>query len=120
MDTAECLEVCEYVIDQSMSLQLSLNMRLPVTCFQDYLLWEDGDSGCHWRDLVATRLRERPTTFREEVTFNSRTERKAAELEIAREIEAATSDRAERYRLWRERTDKSEPALYRRLKELNG
>jgi hypothetical protein len=34
------------------------------------------------------------------------------------EIQATTSDRAERYRLWRERTGKSEAALYRRLAEL--
>ena len=114
----KCVEICEYIIDQSMALHRSLDMRVLVTSFRDYLLWEDAESGCHWLDLVASRLRERPTAFREEVLVGGRAARKEQELEFVREIRERTDDRQERLRLWAERTGKSEAALYRRLKEL--
>jgi len=113
---SECLEVCEFIIEQSMALHWQLNMRALVNSFQDRLQWEENESGCHWRDLVASRLRERPTWFREEVVVSGRAARKAAEQQIASEIKDLP--REERARAWRERTGKSEPALYRRLREL--
>jgi hypothetical protein len=115
---AKCCEIAEYIIEQSISLHRSLDMRLLTNSFQDYLLWEEGESACHWRDLVASRLRERPTAFREEVAVGSREGRKQQELQIVREIMALTEDRQERLRLWQERTGKSQAALYRRLGEL--
>ncbi len=58
--------------------------------------------------------------FQEPVVHTSREERKERELTIVAEIITTTTDRQERLRLWTERTGKSEPALYRRIAELNG
>jgi hypothetical protein len=115
---AECAGVAEYVIEQSAALHRPLDMRLLVKGFHDYLLWEESESACHWHDLVASHLKETATAFREKVERGSRAARKHQETEIAREIAAATRDRKKRFRMWHERTGKSEPALYRRLKEL--
>jgi hypothetical protein len=117
LDPADCLKVCEYLIEQSLSLHRSLDMRLLITSFCDYLQWEEGDACCHWRDLVGARVRERPTHFVAEVSGATRAERKRQEQDIAREIMEATSDREERRRLWEQRTGKSEKALYRRMAE---
>jgi hypothetical protein len=118
---AKCSEIAEYIIEQSLALHRSLDMRLLTNSFQDYLLWEDGESACHWRDLVATRLRERPTAFREEVVVGGRAARKQQELAIVREIMALTEDRLERLRLWQERTGgKGQATMYRRMGELDG
>jgi hypothetical protein len=113
-----CREIAEYIIEQSLSLHRSLDMRLLINSFQDFLLWEEGESGCHWRDLLASRLRERPTAFQEEVFIGGRAARKQRELEIVREILATTADPQERVRLWRDRTGKSSAAFYRRLADL--
>lgn len=118
MNPAECLEVCEFVVEQSRSLHRSLDMRMLVNSFKDFLAWRECDAGCHWRDMAATRLKERPTSFEVQPDLGTRADRKRRELEIAREIVASTTDRAERHRLWAERTDKSEPTLYRRLAEI--
>ena len=108
------------MIEQSLSLGRALDMRLLIHCFNDRLQWEEADAACHWQDLVAARLRERPTTFRHQVKCVGREGRKRRERAIAAEILAATQDRRERMRLWAERTGKSEAAWYRRLAEMEG
>jgi hypothetical protein len=118
LDPAQCLEVCEYIIHQSLSLHRTLDMRLLTNSFHDYLQWQECDSACHWRDLVAARVKERPTHFVEEVAKRTRSARKQDEQQIAREIMEATADREERRRLWEQRTGKSEKALYRRMAEV--
>jgi hypothetical protein len=119
LDAEECQEVCEFIIDQSLSLHRSLDMRLLVNSLQDYLQWQEGDAGCHWHDLVTARLRERPpAAFRKDLVVGGRGSLKEKELEVAREIAAATTDRQERLRQWQQRTGKSQATLYRRLAEL--
>jgi hypothetical protein len=108
------------VIQQSLDTQRTLDMRLLVNSFQDRLQWEEGDAGCHWKDLVNSRVRERPTHFQQEVTLTAQADRRREELQIAREIVNSTEDRQERRSLWMTRTGKSEPTLYRRIAELNG
>jgi hypothetical protein len=120
MTPAECLEVCEFLFHQSRSLHRALDLRLLVNGFMDYLAWQACAAGCHWKDLVATRLKERPITFAVPPMLGTRADRKRREQAIAAEIVAATGDRHERLRLWVERTGKSEPTLYRRLAEVGG
>lgn len=120
MTPAECRGVCEFLVEQSRSLHRPLDMRMLVNSFMDYLAWSEGDAGCHWHDMVATRLKERPITFEVRPDLGTKADRKRRELETTREIAAATTDRAERLRLWVERTGKSEPTLYRRLEEIGG
>jgi hypothetical protein len=99
----ECLEICEFVIEQSHALQRSLDMRLLVNSFDDYLQWEEGGANVNWRDFVAGRLRERAPAFAQEVAMGSRTDRKLKAQDIAREIANSTEDRKERARQWKER-----------------
>ncbi|WP_165253477.1 hypothetical protein [Paludisphaera soli] len=117
MSPEECSEVCEFIVEQSRSLHRPLDMRLLDNGFKDYLAWRECLAGCHWKDMTATRLKERPTTFAVAPDLGTRADRKRRELEVAREIAARTGDRQERLRLWDERTGKSEPTLYRRLAE---
>ena len=118
--SAECRVVCEFIIEQSRSLHRALDMRLLVNGLMDFLAWEEGDTGCHWQDMVATRLKERPITFAVQPDFGTRADRRRRELAIVREIAATTSDRDERLRLWVKTTGKSQATLYRRLAEIGG
>lgn len=120
MSPDECLEVCEFLVVQSRSLQRPLDMRMLVNSFTDFLTWRECETGCHWHDLAATRLKERPTTFASPPDLGTRADRRQRELDAAREIAATTSDRAGRKRLWAERTRKSEATFYRRLDEIGG
>jgi hypothetical protein len=76
---------------------------------RDRLQSRRGDAFNDWRDLVRSRLCERPAVKL------SRALTEAEEVEIAREIAAGTGDAAERVRLWQARTGKSRAAFYRRL-----
>jgi hypothetical protein len=120
LDPSECLEVAEYVIAESLALHRPLDMRVLLGSFQDYLQYQAGDAGCHWQDLASCRLKERATAFTVPPTSGSGADRLQRELEIAREIAEATGDRQQRFLLWKEKTGKSEPTLYRRLAEIVG
>ncbi len=115
---ADCSAVTEYLIEQALALRRPLDMRLMVHAFHDRLQWEESDSSLHWRDLVAATVRGHTGVLREPVAHGGRAEQRRRDLEIAREIEAATTDRAERARSWQQRTGKSEKTLYRRLAEI--
>jgi hypothetical protein len=108
-----CLEVAEFLIDHCLRDNRNLDMRLLVNGLADRLQHEAGETECHWHDLLRCRLLERAVPAKE-----SREARKLREQEIAREIKDLP--REERLRAWQERTGKSEPALYRRLAELEG
>jgi hypothetical protein len=113
-----CQEVCEYLIEQSLSLRRSLDMRLLINSFNDRLQWEAQDATCHWKDLVTARTRERPTALLDGKNVVSRMGRKQREHEIVAEILATSKDKAEQTRLWAERTGKSQAAWYRRRAEV--
>ena len=117
LEPAACIEVCEYLIEESASLARSLDMRLLVNSFKDRIQWEEEDAACHWKDLVAGRLRERLTAPQKDVG-GGREERRHREQGIVQEILAATQDRGERVRMWEEHTGKSQAAWYRRLDEV--
>jgi hypothetical protein len=114
---AECREVCDHLVEQARGLHRQMDMRTLINAFMDYLQWRESQSGCHWRDMVATRLKERPIGVEEVRTYQQRASQKQAELEVAREV-ANIPNRHERFRVWKEKTGKSEPTLYRRLEEL--
>jgi hypothetical protein len=120
LEAEACRDICEHVIQQSLDTHRTLDMRLLVNSFEDRLQWEEGDAGCHWKDLVNSRVRERPTYFQQEVMLTAQADRRRQELQIAREIVSGTEDRQERRRLWMTRTGKSEQTLYRRIAELKG
>lgn len=119
LEPAACLEVCEHLIEQSLSLRRSLDMRLLVNSFHDRLQWDRGDAACNWKDLVAGRLRERPTAQNGEPVSRKRKKQKEQQI-VADILQAAPEDKQEQVRLWVERTGKSQSAWYRRLKEVGG
>jgi hypothetical protein len=47
LEPAACREVCEYLIDLSVSLTRSLDMRLLINSLHDRLQWEERDAACH-------------------------------------------------------------------------
>lgn len=63
-------------------------------------------------------VKGRPTTVAEVKSPDERAAQLQLKLEIAREIAGSESSREERLQLWKERTDKSEQTLYRRLAQL--
>jgi hypothetical protein len=93
-------------------------MRMLINGFKDYLQWRECQSGCGWRDMMNTRLKERPIRMEEAKTHGARAAQLERELMIAREIFETSSNREERLMAWKARTGKSETALYRRLDQL--
>lgn len=118
VEPAACAEVCEFVLAECRGLNRLLDVRLLVNAIGDYLQDTVFHAGCSWRDLVAARIRERPTHFRDEVVIGGRAERLQQELKEAEAISKEAKTREDRLRLWRERTGKSQASLYRRLAEL--
>ncbi len=113
---AECREICDYIVDQCGGLNRRFDLRLFSNAVADYAQWRDLESGCHWNDLVAARIKERPVALGLVATPTGREATKAHEMKLAQELEAIT-DRQERFRRWNEETGKSEPTFYRRLDE---
>lgn len=118
IDPGDCHEVCEFVIGECQGLNRRLDLRLLINGFRDYLQWQDCESGCHWRDMVSARVKQRPTRLEEVKSAGGRTAQNQLELQAAAEIAEKTTDREERRRLWFNRTGKSEQTLYRRLAEI--
>lgn len=116
LSPAERLQVAEYIIDQSRGLNLPLNLRLLENGIADYIQWIDCDAGCHWKDQISSRLRERPTITTATETAGARELRKQTELQIARSIASLSCDI--RLQQWQQQTGKSKSAMYRRLAEL--
>lgn len=117
---AVCSDVCEFVISECRGLERPLDMRLLVNALGDYVQATEYGSGCGWRDLVASRVRERPTHFREHVEIGGRDARRRREVELVREICAATDERDEQVARWQAQTGKGQASFYRRRAELNG
>jgi hypothetical protein len=118
MEPEECLEVCEHLIRQSQGLHRQMDVRTLINGFKDFMQWRDYGTGCHWRDMVATRVKERPIALEETMTCVERAVEKRRDQDIARKIAATTPDRQERLRLWKEQTNKSQATLYRWLRKL--
>jgi hypothetical protein len=119
MDSSECMEVCEFAITQCRGLNRSMDLRLLTNGFREYLQYRECQSGCHWHDLVSSRIKERPIILKEARTHQYRADQKAQELAIAKEISASNLTRDERRNRWREMTGKSEQTLYRRLAQID-
>lgn len=117
LDPEACLEVAEFVIDESSKINRHLDMRLLVNAFEDRLQVEDFEAGCQWKDLVASRICERPSLTGPIESVGTRAKKKAKQLEVAREIVGMETQA--RLRAWKEKTGgTSQATLYRRMAEL--
>jgi len=125
LDPIECCEVCEFIVSECDGLHRALDLRLLINSYADYLQHQEGEAGCHWRDLVAARVREQSTPYRHPVTVAPSGQtlvaiavRKEEQYSIVREIVAATTVPSEREQLWIERTAMSRSTFHRRKLEL--
>jgi len=107
---ADCAVIAEAVIARCVGLKRSLDIRLLVNAFRDYLQHRAGHSRTGWEDLLDARLREATTVG------TSRAERVEWERRLAFRIQGMAVSTAEKERLWREATGKSMDAFYRRLR----
>jgi len=112
----ERLNVADYIISESRRLNRPLNLRHLQNGLADYLQWSDLDAGCDWRDLISSRLRERPAITTETVSVGIRAQKKQEELDLVRAILCLPPE--QRLEQWRQQTGKSKSAMYRRLAEL--
>jgi hypothetical protein len=114
----ECVEVAEYVIDQSQALGRRLNLRQLHLGVVDYLCHRSGETGCDWRHLVRTSLCQETVWSRQAVTV-----RKAIPKEelrrIVAEIASQTSVGSERIALWVARTGAHRATFYRYLSAMS-
>lgn len=110
----DCLEVASEILDSCQRMHRPLDLRLLINSFKDRLQWANGDCETHWKDMLASRMRERTLASGER--HESRAGRKSKELEVAKRI--ADMPPQERLAAWKSETGKSLPALYRRLDDL--
>jgi hypothetical protein len=106
-----CCEVAEFIIGEANSANRRLDLRLLVNSFGDRLQFEQNMTEAHWKELVASRMQERVCETR-----RSRAAQVGDERQIARLIKDLP--RNERTVKWKELTNKSEAALYRRMAEI--
>ncbi len=111
-----CLEVADFLIDNSRELKRALDMRMLVIAFAHRYQAEARHSKSCWQDLVRSLLRGRPVVGDVEL-IGKRERDKARELAIVREI--VDLDPKDRLRVWEQKAHKGKSAMYRRLDELN-
>jgi len=116
LDPEQCKEVVQFIIGEAARINRRLDMRLMTNAFEDRLQADDLDAGCHWQDLVAARVCERPSVLNDVEPAGVREQKKVARLKIAREIAGLEAD--ERLNKWQELTGASRATLYRCLARL--
>lgn len=112
MSPDECLEVSQFIVAKLSELSRPLDLRLLVNGFKDFLQWKSGNSINHWKDLLLGRFSERPTAIR-------RSEKKAAESQIALQISKMDIPFQQKITLWEQKTGlKGQRSYFRALKRL--
>ena len=115
----DCTDVAKYLLHECRRLGHHPDVRLLVDkAFKDYILWLSGNSENHWKDLVTSAIQERLAEPHHVEHPKTRSDRVAAECRLARDIAAKHQERSERLAAWKEQTNKSERAFYRRLKDV--
>ena len=112
MSPDECLEVSNFIVTKLGELSRPLDLRLLVNGFKDFLQWKSGNSIKHWTELLLGRISERPSVIR-------RSEKKAAESQIALQINNMDIPYQQKIVLWEQKTGlKGERSFFRALKRL--
>jgi hypothetical protein len=116
----DCLEVAEFLIGQSRSLNTPLDLRMLVDkAFPDFLQYRNGDAETHWKDLIRITLREQVIDLTHTAQAKlSRQATKEKEQVLVRKIMDAYESKQDRITAWTSMTNKSERAFYRRVEEL--
>lgn len=119
VDPADATIVSTFLIAECKSHGVRPSVRLYVDkALKDFKLWKSGKCEVHWRDLVISNLQQQLIELKYDVRDLSREENSEAERRIALDIHLTFVDRADRITEWVQRTGKSQPSFYRRIKEL--
>jgi hypothetical protein len=111
--------VAVYLAQQCLAKSIRPSIRLFVDkAIKDFDLWDKGQCETHWRDLISSNLEQQLIELQHEVRDLSRAEQTEAERRIALDVFMAFETREQRVSEWNQRTGKSQPAFYRRVKEL--
>lgn len=117
--SADAAIVADFLIDQCRTQNIRPSVRLFVDkALKDFRLFSRGKCETHWRDLVVSNLKEQMVELKHKTTDLSRAEQTEAEKQIALDIVLTYAKAKDRVAEWKDRTGKSQPAFYRRLKEL--
>jgi hypothetical protein len=114
----ECLQVTEHLLKECRSAGCPLDLRLQQKSFQTYLQWDQKWARSHWRDLVASSVREATHHFNHESDALPREDRLTRSRNILRAIVTEEDDAKEQQRLYREQTGYSRADFFRRKREV--
>jgi hypothetical protein len=116
----EARTIARFVVEEMIRLGCPFDLRLFFSkALPIYRQWADDETESHWQDLVTASIEEHLVAVRHSTDCRpSRADCKEQEHAILREILQQHGTREERAEAWRERTGKSERALYRRLAEI--
>jgi hypothetical protein len=95
------------------SVRLFMDKAIP-----DFRLYTAGKTETHWRDLVRSNLEQQLVELQHPTTNLTRADQIESEQRIALEVHLKFKTVDQRVQAWKERTSKSQAALYRRLAEL--
>ncbi len=102
-----CEDVCNFICFYASQKSKSLDLRLLDNAFKDRLMYDQGLSRTHWKDLVISRIDAQ--IVEPKITPRTRQARLLDEQGIAKQIYDKYPDsREDRYREWKERVGKSE------------
>ena len=114
---AECNETLDFLIEETRSVGIRLDLRHVRSAYEDRR-YATGHGRRSWQDLVRSALQKADPDAK--IALPSQQERLDEERAIAVELHErfpGRSDKAERDREWRQLTGKSPDSLYRRLRE---
>lgn len=113
-----CRVVTDHLLAECRAAGCPLDLRLQQKAFQTYRQWAADHCHTHWKDLVATSVREAADHFRHAPDPRSQEERQAERRRVLREIIRETQDSGEQLKLYMERAGASKADFYRRKSEL--
>jgi len=121
----KCRMVAHLLLEECKRREIRPSVRLFVEkAIPDYALWESERTETHWRDLVVSELQQQLVDILHPQRDLRRAEQVEAERRIVLDIVMSYPSRKERVGQWQRITAarfgqaKSQPAFYRRLKEL--
>lgn len=114
-----CIEIAHTMFEICDEFGERVNIRLFTQgAIQDYQHWDLRKPAEHWVDLLRSRIEEELIKKgTDPADIQGRSERIAAERQIAIEIEREGGSLDERLRMWNERTGKGRNAFYDRIRE---
>src|SRR4051794_28059224 len=113
LDAEQCQEVVDHLIRECRSAGCPLDLRLLDNSYMDHLQCDGDQSACHWRDLVASRVREASHHFGCEVSGLAPEERRARRRQVLRQILQQTDEPSEQLRRSCEETGASRADFFR-------